>query len=380
MSTKPLFSVVPCDDYESSKLRQKLFEAVMAVDDLNWIKEGMTIAIKTNLVTGAAPEKAIVSHPVVVAALASILIERGARVIVGDSPGGPFYESRMKNIYHLSSMELVEEAGASLNLDLGTTDISFPEATIMKKATITSWLLKADAIISVCKLKTHGMMRYSGNVKNLFGAIPGTMKAEYHYRFPDYNDFSNMLIDLNEYLKPALYITDGIVGMQGNGPTNGTPRHIGLLLASKNPYALDIACARLIGLTPESVPTIKAALDRFPEKCTYQKEDIYGDPDPYVIQDYENVTAQRHVDFTDKYPAFLYPIVNAVLTEKPTVQPSECIGCRKCMDICPAKAITMKNKRPVIDRSSCIRCFCCQEFCPKGAMKVKRSFIARLLQ
>ncbi|HAC61136.1 MAG TPA: hypothetical protein DCF66_03080 [Lachnospiraceae bacterium] len=68
------------------------------------------------------------------------------------------------------------------------------------------------------------------------------------------------------------------------------------------------------------------------------------------------------------------------MQQMPKVHPSECIGCRKCFNVCPARAITMVKGKPKIDRKRCIRCFCCQEFCPRGAMKVHRTLLARLLQ
>ena len=92
----------------------------------------------------------------------------------------------------------------------------------------------ADYIIDFCKLKTHGMVGLSCAVKNMFGCVPGTNKPEYHYRFPGEADFSDMLIDLNEYAKPVLSIVDAVVGMEGNGPTNGTPRFVGAVIAQQS--------------------------------------------------------------------------------------------------------------------------------------------------
>ena len=62
----------------------------------------------------------------------------------------------------------------------------------------TAWLDGADAIIDLCKLKTHGMMAMTCGAKNLFGAILGTVKPEYHFRYPDPMDFARMIVDLDE--------------------------------------------------------------------------------------------------------------------------------------------------------------------------------------
>ncbi|MDO4478598.1 MAG: DUF362 domain-containing protein [Lachnospiraceae bacterium] len=373
-------AVAACPSYDENEVAGALQTLLEATGGLDFVKPGMTIALKTNLVSGAAPEKAVCTHPAVLTALTKWLIDRGASVIIGDSPGGPFSPAVMKHVYKVSGLQTAEAAGAKLNENCAQTAASFPEGKIMKQITYTSWLSEADAVIGVCKLKTHGMMTYSGNVKNFFGAIPGTMKLEYHYRFPKHEDFADMLVDINEFLKPAFYITDAVVGMEGNGPTAGTPRQVGALLASKDPYALDEICARMIGLDPMTVPTIAAAKMR---GLGAENPAIFGDWQAFAVPDYQKVTKMKDITFSGYIPKFLMPVVTKLLQARPQVKSSECIGCRKCHDICPARAISMtaegKAGRPVIDRSQCIRCFCCQEFCPKGAMKVKRSALARFI-
>lgn len=381
--SKPTISIVPCDNYKRKEVTSSLNQAIDAIDGLDWVQPGMKIAIKTNLVSGSDPKKAVVSHPAVLAVLTETLQKKGATVIIGDSPSGPYTVSALEKNYKLSRMDIPEEMGASLNTNVATSDGSFPDARIMKKFTYTSWLDDADGIIVVCKLKTHGMMRLSANVKNMFGAIPGTMKPEYHYRFPKHEDFANMLVDINEYFKPKLYITDAIIGMEGNGPTAGNPRKIGALLASTNPHALDVVCATLIDIDPDTVPTIHEAYLRGlgPNKLAdIPKEEIFGEIEPFIVHDYDNAVIKSTITFSNRIPEFLIPVVTAVLQSKPKVKKSECIGCKKCAKVCPAHAIVMKNGKPVIDRNVCIRCFCCQEFCPKGAMKVHRNSIVKMLQ
>ena len=94
---------------------------------------------------------------------------------------------------------------------------------MLKSFTYTAWLDACDAIIDFCKLKSHGMMGMSAAAKNLFGVIPGTMKPEYHYRFPNMSDFAHMLVDINDYFadKVKLCLVDAVEGMEGNGPTKG---------------------------------------------------------------------------------------------------------------------------------------------------------------
>ena len=374
-----VIGIEACPDYEIEHVRSAMRHLMEKTAALDFVQPGMRIAIKTNLVSASAPEKAIVTHPAVLTVLTEMLREKGAQAVIGDSPGGLFTPGILEKNYRLSGLLAAKEAGAELNLDVSVQEVSHPEGKVMHSFTCTSWLLQTDAVIDCCKLKTHGMMGMSANVKNMFGVIPGTMKPEYHFRFPKHEDFADMLVDINTCIKPCLYITDAVVGMEGNGPTSGTPRKIGALLASKDPYGLDVLCAHLIGLEPAQVPTVAAAQRR--GLCTFSVDDlsVLGDPEAYVVQDYEHVAKLNSLEFSTVVPQFALPLVRKILQARPKVEKEECIGCGKCRDICPAKAIRMEDKKPVVDSHVCIRCFCCQEFCPKGAMKVHRSLITRLL-
>lgn len=379
-----IVSIVDCPDYASDTVKEALEQVLTPLGGLNWVKEGMTIAIKANLVTFFHPDKAATTHPALLCALVEMLKGRGARVIVGDSPGGLYNHAYVNRIYAATGMKQVEASGAELNQDFSQKQVHFPDAKIASDFTYTGWLDQADAIINFCKLKTHGMMGMSAAVKNLFGTIPGTMKPEYHYRFPEIANFSDMIVDLNEYFKPVLSIVDAVVGMEGNGPTAGSPRHIGVLAACKNPHALDMVCAKLIGINPDNVPTLQAAIRRGLVDPDFEKLNIVGNWKDHCITDFQLVTGTRSLQFNSDAKSFVGKIsgkvMQSVLSSKPKVEKNECVGCRECEKICPAKAITMVDKKPVIDRSKCIRCFCCQEFCPKGAMKVHRTWVARLLE
>ncbi len=377
-------SIVKCAEYSESCVNEAL-EAVLApLGGLSWVKEGMTIAIKANLVTFLHPDKAATTHPSLLCALVRMLKERGARVIVGDSPGGLYNSVYVGRIYAATGMKQVEAVGAELNQDFSQKETHFADAVIAKDFTYTAWLDKADAIINFCKLKTHGMMGMSAATKNLFGTIPGTMKPEYHYRFPKITNFSDMIVDLNEYFKPKISIVDAVVGMEGNGPTAGTPRRIGALAASESPYALDLLCAKLIGIEPAQVPTLQAAMDRGLVVKDLSKLEIIGNWEDVCISDYHLVTGSKSLQFKKESKSLVGKLtagfIQGALASKPRVAKKECVGCRECERICPAKAITMVDKKPKIDRNKCIRCFCCQEFCPKGAMKVHRTLIARMLE
>ena len=366
----------PLGSYDHpEEIRAALLSLLEGMGGTGWIRPGMVIALKVNLVSGMAPEKAGTTHPALIRELARILHEKGAEVIIGDSPGGLFTHGYVSGVYRACALPQICSDGITLNDDFSIEQISFPEAVSIKSFQCTAWLKKADVIINFAKLKTHAMMSLSCSVKNMFGAIPGVQKPECHMRFPDPLSFANVMVDLNEYFKPVFHLVDAVTGMEGNGPTAGTPRHIGLLLGSRSPYNLDMVCAGLIGLKREDVPTLQAAYERGLGPAGVQDVHVDGDLQGFAAADYQLVTKKRAITFgSDGARGRLVSgFMKLAFASKPQVKQKECIACGKCAAICPAHAIRMgqaPHKYPEIDRKKCIHCFCCQEFCPKGAMKV----------
>ncbi|MCE5235951.1 MAG: DUF362 domain-containing protein [Clostridiaceae bacterium] len=371
-------SIVRCEDYDPKRVREALLEALAPIGGLDFVRPGMTVAVKVNLLTRAKPERAVTVHPAVVAALCALLVERGARVVVGDSPGGPFNAAYLSAVYTGCGMNDAVRAGASLNDDFGFSDVSFSEAVAAKELQITDYLLAADAIVDLCKVKTHGLMAFTGACKNLFGAVPGTRKTEYHYRYQSHEAFGNMLVDIAEFLKPCLSVADGVIAMEGNGPSGGTPRFLGAVMASKNPHALDLAAAHLIGLNKDDVPTLRAAHMRglIPESA--DKLAVYGELSEFAVSDFKLIPKQRLESWGFKSKIF-GNLAAHVLASRPLVYKNACVGCGECKNACPADAIAIEKKLARIDREKCVRCFCCQEFCPKSAIQVHRPFTARLM-
>lgn len=376
-------SVVPCSGYNDHEVEIALEQALAPIGGLEWVKPGMKIAVKANLVSFMKPESAATTHPAVLCALTKLLKARGADVVIGDSPGGLFNSAFVGRVYAATGMHEVEKCGAKLNDNFESREIDFPAAEKARHFTCTDWLCRADAIINVCKLKSHGMMSMSAAVKNMFGSIPGIMKPEYHYKYPNESDFADMLVDLNEYFKPRLNIMDAVIGMEGNGPTRGTPRKIGALLASASPYELDMAGARIMGLEMKDVPTLAAAHRRGLAPSNIDEVQIEGDLNALCISDFDNILSHHGLDFSgDGMSAAARirgRIISGALASRPMLKPEKCVGCRLCANTCPAKAIEMIRNKPKINRGKCIRCFCCQEFCPKGALIVHRPVIARIL-
>ena len=371
-------AIVRCADYGEETCERALREVLAPFGGLDWVRPGMRVVIKANLVSAMKPEKAATTHPALLAALTRMLRERGANVVIGDSPGGTFAAPHLSAVYRVCGLSEAEAAGAELNRDFSQKEAALPEAHTAKHITYTGYLDGADAIISFCKLKSHGMLSLSAAAKNLFGAIPGIIKPEYHYRYPDPMDFADMLIDLNEFFRPRLYLVDAVQTMEGNGPTAGTPKYMGALLAGTNPHKIDLLCAKLIGLEAKNVPTLRAAQERGLTPASAEELEISRNAEEFVCKDFVTVQRGTGTDFGVQKGKLLGAAAKTVLRARPKLKRSRCVGCGVCRDTCPAHAIVIEKGKAKIDRRACIRCFCCQEFCPKGAMRVHRTWVARI--
>ncbi len=347
-----------------------------------FVKPGQRVLLKVNLLMKKRPEEAVTTHPSVVEAVVRLVQEAGGIPIIGDSPGGPYTASALQAIYSRSGLkEVAERTGAELNLDVGQEVVSHPEGKLVKSLTVTKSVLDADVVIPLSKLKTHGMMTFTGAVKILFGVIPGLLKAEYHLRMPDVRSFADLLVDIATWVKPTLSIMDGIVGMEGDGPSAGKPRSIGALLISEDPFALDVAATHLIGMKPEKVPTIIAARER---GFVSRIEEVKLCGDARSLWRIQNFVAPKTVslNFLDMVP--LPPSVKTFLLNRvrprPVFQHDLCVGCSDCVKNCPPQALVLNEKnRPQVNLDACIRCFCCQELCPHQAVEIVKPRLARRL-
>ena len=203
-----------CPEY-TADVELRLREGLVELGGMStFVKPGQKVLLKVNLLMKKRPEEAVTTHPSVVEAMVHLVQEAGGIPIIGDSPGGPYTVNSLQAIYTRSGLrEVAERTGAILNEDVGQTTIHNPEGKLTKSLTITNCALQADVIIPISKLKTHGMMTFTGAVKILFGVIPGLLKAEYHLKMFKVDDFADLLVDIATYIKPALSIMDGVVGV-----------------------------------------------------------------------------------------------------------------------------------------------------------------------
>ncbi len=373
-----------CADY-NNEVEAKLRAGLSELGGMPaFVKPGQRVLLKVNLLMKKRPEDAVTTHPCVVEAVVRLVQEAGGIPIIGDSPGGPYNRNALQGIYSRSGLLAVaQRTGAELNQDFGQTEKPFPEGRVVKRLTIASCVAEADVVIGISKLKTHGMMTITGAVKNLYGVIPGLLKVEYHLKMPDLMDFARLLVDIARFVKPALSIMDGIVGMEGAGPSAGQPRKIGALLLSSDPFALDVAAVDLIGLKPEKIPTIRAARERGLASGA-EEIDLQGDARSlWKIENFHVPQNNVSVNFLDRFPLPGKKARRFLLNRlrpRPVFNHDKCKSCHDCLHTCPPQALEMnKQKHPVADLEVCIRCFCCQELCPYQAVEIYRPWLGRKL-
>ncbi len=362
-----------CLDYredELERLADQVFREFCVYDQL---KPGMTVVLKPNLVLRSRPEEAAVTHPALTAAVGDCVKKTGARVLIAESPGGPYTPGLMRsNFKACGYTDMAEARGFSLYTDCKSREVPLPEGVRCRRLSVAEPFLDADYLIDLAKWKTHGMLGFSGAVKNLFGAVPGLQKPELHCRFPDKEDFSQMLVDLCAFLQPDLSFLDGIWAMEGDGPTGGSRRDLGLLAASKNPWALDVYAASQVGIAPESVAYLRDGAVRGFGPSGVEELELLGDAGKIArVKDFKKAKASS-TDFIDRLPKFLRPAAKKLATPYPKIDRAGCVGCGKCAESCPQRTITVRDGKASINYGNCIRCFCCHEMCPMHVIGVKR--------
>ena len=371
--------LLPCSRYEETEIRNVLEIGLNLLGGIETlIKKEEKILLKPNLLKKADLEKAVITHPTVVAAFAGILRDYGYKdIVVADSCGIGTASKVIEGTGMDTALEKLEIP--VIDYTEGVT-VSYPEGIQAKEFILPKELTEADCVISLSKMKTHALERITGAVKNSYGFIYGLHKAKGHVKYPDADSFARMLIDLNRYIGPRLFLMDGIVAMEGNGPGSGDPTPMNVLLMSTDPVALDSVFSRLVYLDPKMVPTNYHGAKMGLGVC--QEEQIEIVTLEGVLSMKEAVQRYGNADFqVDRHPLrkgkwkWMSKILK-IFQKKPYIEKDRCIRCGICVKSCPVSEAAVnftkgKEHPPVYDYKKCIRCFCCQEMCPEKAIKVK---------
>ncbi len=367
----PVVSVVACETYEPGAVRQAVTAVLAPLGGIGqFVRPGMRVLLKPNLLAAADLERAITTHPAVIQAMAELVQEAGGIVLIGDSPAGPVENG--PRVWRRSGVAgVAERTGARLVPFNGVAWKRLDGNDYL----IARPVLEADLVINLPKLKTHLLTLYTGAVKNLFGTIPGTRKREVHCRAPGVQDFSQALVDVLELVRPGLTLMDGVFGQEGNGPgMGGTPRRYGCLAASADPVALDAVITRALGYRPGEVLHLVQADVRRLGVLDLDAVRVTGDR---RALDFGAVCLPK-ARWYFRIPAWASAPLHGAIRLRPRLTASACIGCGRCVEVCPREAIT-PGQPPLFDLDRCIGCFCCAEVCPQGAITPHRNLIARLV-
>lgn len=362
-----LISIRKTPDYDPARLRQAVDAHFAALEVEKDLRPEMKILLKPNLLAARKPEQVVTTHPALIQAVIDWLRERGMEdITLADSPGGPYNEGRLRSVYAASKMDTL--TGVKLNFSSGAAPVEQPQGKLCRRFDVIDPVREADYIINLPKVKTHGMTVVSLGVKNLFGAVPGLEKPALHCRYPGWEEFAGMVLDLAELCTPAVTLADGVHAMEGDGPSGGTLRELGYTFASRDIFSLDwFLAGEVMGLPPENIPMLRQARER---GLVTEKPALTGDPLGEIAPFARPKT--QSADFTGYLPGFLRQPVRAVMGKlfrpKPHVLEETCIGCGRCAESCPQKIITVSGGKAKIDRKNCISCFCCQEMCPVKAI------------
>lgn len=383
--TKSTVALIPIDSYDQSLVDEAVRKGVGLLGGiLQFVSPEEKILLKPNLLTGALPQKAITTHPAVFSAVVKLLREAGCnRLSYGDSPGNPATPpdkaASMAGISGEAERLGVEKA----DFDHGSV-VRFPEGKKAKSFYLCNGVQEADALINLCKMKTHALERITGGVKNLYGCVCGFNKATGHAMHPSSESFAEMLADLNRCVNPRLHIMDGITAMEGNGPSSGTPKAMNVLLFSADPVAMDAVFCALVDVDPATVPTCVSAEAVGVGTMRFESIRVLTPDGEIAVQEAAKRFGKPDFDVDRKKlrRSFLLKLMPLLpfLEHRPRVDKKKCVACGLCEKACPVpeKAVHSGNgKKAVYDYKKCIRCYCCQEMCPAKAISVRRNPFSR---
>lgn len=374
--------IIRCESYDKEQVYQGIKRGVDILGGIRqFVAPSEKILLKPNMLRSKKMESGCTTHPAVFEAVIRLLEEANCtRLVYGDSPGMGAPEKVAQDV---GLAGVAKAHGIPLGVFSKGQSVAFPQGKSTKAFELAQTVIDSDAIISLSKMKTHGLTRITGAIKNQFGCVYGFNKGASHARFPDALTFSNMLVDLNLMLKPRLFIMDGIIAMEGNGPASGTPIPMNCLILSDDPVAIDATFARMVALDPSYVPPIVAGAKRGLGVCDEDQIMLLGDDFKALInRDFSVERIPVKSENTIALSRLKY--VRNFLTRKPVVIKERCISCGACVASCPLeeKAIAFREvggrRIPTYNYHRCIRCYCCQEMCPQKAIVVKTPFLGKL--
>lgn len=370
-------TIKKCVEYDKELIKHKINDIFISHNFIQKLKTIDKVLLKPNLLGSFEPEKAVTSHPVFIAALIEILRGYDIEISLYDNPGG---SSKFKDVIAVTGIK-----GLAENYDikiLSPSNMGIYKFKSDPEIVISKIFIDTDAIINLCKMKTHSYTLFTGAIKNNYGVVPGAAKANYHKLSPHPTKFAETVVDIYSLVHKNIIfnLMDGILGMDGDGPSNGNAKNFGLILASENAVALDYVATKTMGYNPDKIPVTRLAADKLNIDLKKIKVDSEPGPD-FVLKDVNIQTSKKFNLLLKILSAPLKNLIKHLFWTKPVFDEGRCTRCGKCVKFCPVSALSMPDNGtpPVVDVDKCIRCLCCVETCPENAVEMQKSFLAKVM-
>ncbi len=384
-----------CENYDVEPLVGILKDAATAVGFNTGSIRGKTLLLKPNMLGAYPPEMGITSHPNFVEAAIILFKGLGAKVCVGDSANGIF---EIDSVWERTGIR-----GVCKRHGVEEKVFEREGSQIVDGLLIARPVLEADVVVNLPRFKTHGLTVLTIAAKNLYGCVPGLQKTRYHQKATDRLEFAKLVVRIAEIAKPALNLVDGILAMEGNGPSAGRLVPLNAVVSGTNHHAVDTVCAKIICLDPKHVDTIEAAVSLG-----------LWDPETKIAvagktpEDVRPATFDLPATFTKGMRDWWISlfVINRIwggISIKPKVNEKKCQRCGLCVKACPVDAIITEKaasvhaelveaqavhpstcsgqtlaRAPHVLIKNCVQCYCCHEICPYQAIDLNESLGVRI--
>jgi uncharacterized protein (DUF362 family)/ferredoxin len=382
MGNQAIVSIVRVNDDIEAAVR-KAVDLIGGVSSM--ISQGDVVLIKPNIIREEPSYMGTTTNIGVIKATAKIVKEAGAIPVVGEASGNQYDTEAI-----FESLGIREELGDVKVLDLDQDEIVYVKiegAKALKEVGVAKTALEADFIIDLPLLKTHMTTGITIGMKNMMGVLPQREKWKMHM-----SGLHQAIVDLNRLVKPGLVIVDGITGMEGLGPTIGTPVQMNLILAGNDVVAVDSVGAAVMGFTPEEIEHLALAGKDGLGVNDLREIEVRGERIEDVARPFKRPFNDNPLgpkclfiwaSFQYRLGTFLLnhfgydfrPILKAVsdiYVAKPRLKKRLCNGCGECVIVCKTRAIKMGGKYPSIDYGNCSKCLRCVRVCPEEALTFSR--------
>jgi uncharacterized protein (DUF362 family) len=242
---------------KGERSHETVFKAIDLIDYKTALKGFDKALVKVNFITTKTWETGATTDPLMVEAILTKIARLPVTAYVVES------DATMTNAdkaFEVTGMkEMCKQNGVEcLNLRYmkEKVELQIPNGEVLKRIIVPKIAIES-AIISAAKLKTHGNTGVTLGMKNMFGMLPDKYKAKYHLK-----GISKVLVDINTVLKPNLTVIDGFIGMEGQGPVDGTPVKMDTIIAGTDVVATDATACRIMGIDPHKINHIQKASEK----------------------------------------------------------------------------------------------------------------------